>query len=108
MLKIENLRKLTEVELLKQISELKGKLMSLRFESSTGSLKENHLIKETKKDIAKIFTILKEKQVVAWKSKQVEETKKEVDVKSKNSPIKKLKNIPLKKRPLKKLKKEVK
>ncbi len=63
MLKIEDLRKNSKEQLLKQISELKGKLLSLRFESSTGQLKESHLINETKKDIAKIFTALKEKEM---------------------------------------------
>lgn len=68
MLKIEDLRKLSREQLLKQISELKGKLLSLRFESSTGQLKEAHLINETKKDIAKIFTALNEQKVTAVKA----------------------------------------
>ena len=60
MYKIEELRSKTRSELLKLISELKGKQMALRFESATGQLNEVHLLKSTKKDIAKVFTVLKE------------------------------------------------
>lgn len=63
MYKIEELRAKDRDELLKLISELKGKLLALRFESATGQLNETHLPKETKKDIAKIFTVLKEKEL---------------------------------------------
>lgn len=62
MYKIDDLRNKSEKELLNLISEVKGKLLSLRFENATGQLTETHLINVTKKDIAKIFTVLKEKQ----------------------------------------------
>lgn len=62
MYKIEELRKKNDLELLKLISELKGKLMALRFENATGQLNETHLVKQTKKDIAKVFTILNERK----------------------------------------------
>ncbi|BDV02630.1 MAG: hypothetical protein HPAVJP_5190 [Candidatus Hepatoplasma vulgare] len=62
MYKVEDLRNKSEKELLNLISEVKGKLLSLRFENATGQLTETHLISVTRKDIAKIFTVLKEKQ----------------------------------------------
>ncbi len=62
MYKIEELRNKSREELLQIISELKGKLLSLRFENATGQLNEIHLIKTTKKDVAKVFTVLKEKE----------------------------------------------
>ncbi len=62
MYKIEELRNKSREELLQIISELKGKLLSLRFENATGQLNEVHLIKTTKKDVAKVFTVLKEKE----------------------------------------------
>ncbi|CRX36949.1 / rpmC / 50S ribosomal protein L29 /:432235 Reverse [Candidatus Hepatoplasma crinochetorum] len=62
MYKIEELRKKNDLELLKLVSELKGKLMALRFENATGQLNETHLVKQTKKDIAKVFTILNERK----------------------------------------------
>ena len=63
MYKASELRSKSRDELLKLISELKGKLLALRFEAATGQLRETHLPSSTKKDIALIFTILKEKNV---------------------------------------------
>lgn len=60
MLKINDLKSKSQKELLHMVSELKGKLLALRFENSTGQLKESHLIHQTKKDIARIFTVLAE------------------------------------------------
>ena len=62
MYKIDELRAKTTPELLKLISELKGKQMALRFENATGQLNEAHLLKSTRKDIARVFTVLKEKE----------------------------------------------
>lgn len=62
MYKASELREKSREELLKLISELKGKLLALRFESATGQLNETHLPKATRKDVALIFTILKEKE----------------------------------------------
>ncbi len=63
MYKIEELRSKSREELLKLISELKGKQMALRFENATGQLNESHLLKSTRQDIAKVFTVLKEKEL---------------------------------------------
>ncbi len=63
MYKVDELRSKSKEELLKLISELKGKQMALRFENATGQLNEVHLLKSTKKDIAKVFTVLKEKEL---------------------------------------------
>ncbi|BDV03642.1 MAG: hypothetical protein HPPSJP_3630 [Candidatus Hepatoplasma scabrum] len=62
MYKIEELRKKNNQELLKLVSDLKGKLLALRFENATGQLNETHLIKQTKKDIAKLFTVINERK----------------------------------------------
>ncbi len=63
MYTMAELRSKSREELLKLISELKGKLLALRFENATGQLSETHLPSATKKDIAKIFTVLKEKEL---------------------------------------------
>ncbi len=62
MYKASELREKSREELLQLVSELKGKLLALRFENATGQLHETHLPKATKKDIALVFTILKEKE----------------------------------------------
>ncbi len=62
MYKASELREKSREELLQLVSELKGKLLALRFEAATGQLQEVHLPKATKKDIALVFTVLKEKE----------------------------------------------
>lgn len=58
MYTIEDLQKKSQKELLELVSELKGKLLALRFENSTGQLNETHLFQSTRRDIARIFTVL--------------------------------------------------
>ncbi len=80
MYTLTELRSKSREELLKLISELKGKLLALRFESATGQLTETHLPSATKKDIAKIFTVLKEKElniVIETKKTTTDKPKKE-------------------------------
>ncbi len=75
MYTLAELRSKSREELLKLISELKGKLLALRFESATGQLTETHLPSSTKKDIAKIFTVLKEKELeITNNSKETKKT----------------------------------
>ncbi|HHD92016.1 MAG TPA: 50S ribosomal protein L29 [Candidatus Portnoybacteria bacterium] len=48
-------------ELKRILQETKARLVQLRFEWKTKKLKNVNQVKETKKDIARILTILKEK-----------------------------------------------
>ncbi|BDU67764.1 MAG: hypothetical protein TYPL_4170 [Candidatus Tyloplasma litorale] len=72
MYKASELREKSREDLLKLISELKGKLLALRFESATGQLSETHLPSATRKDIALIFTVLKEKEQELENQKNLE------------------------------------
>jgi len=82
MYKISELRTKSREELLKLISELKGKLLALRFEAATGQLSETHLPSATKKDIALIFTVLKEQELGIVREVKPLKTKKSSKVKS--------------------------
>ncbi|MCW4573309.1 50S ribosomal protein L29 [Venenivibrio stagnispumantis] len=62
-MKAIELRKLTTEELKEKLKELKKKLMNLRFQNSIGALGKNSEIKETKRDIARILTILRERGI---------------------------------------------
>ncbi len=106
MYKASELRSKSREELLKLISELKGKLLALRFESATGQLTETHLPSVTKKDIALIFTVLKEKELgIEIKSKEVKkQTSKPVIKKEEVKPTPK----PVAKKPTTPKKEEVK
>ncbi len=69
MLNVNDLRSKSKADLLKQISELKGQLLVQRFQLATGQLTEAHVLNETKKDIARVFTIIKEKEMDEKESK---------------------------------------
>ncbi len=62
-MKAEELRKLTDEELKEKLVELKKKLMNLRFQNAIGGLEKPSDIKATKRDIARILTILREREL---------------------------------------------
>lgn len=57
-MKAKELRKKSESELQKILKEKREKLQKLRFDLSAGKLKNFQEIKQTKRDIARILTIL--------------------------------------------------
>jgi large subunit ribosomal protein L29 len=60
-MKAEDLRKKKKEELEKMLKEQREKLAKLKFDLSLGKLKNVREIRETKKDIARILTLLKQK-----------------------------------------------
>lgn len=59
-MKAAELRKRDKKELLKNVLELRKKLSDLRFKFSSGKLKNVKEINQSKKEIARILTILNE------------------------------------------------
>ena len=57
------MRELTDEELNEELNNLKEKLFQLRFQLELGQLKNSSSIKQVKKDIARIKTILKEREL---------------------------------------------
>lgn len=62
-MKANELRKMTNEELNEKLYELKKKLMELRFKNAVGNLEKSSEIKETKRTIARILTILREREL---------------------------------------------
>ena len=62
-MKTKDLRKMSEKELQKILRDEREKLLKLRFDLAAGKLKNIREIRERKKNIAKILTILNEKNV---------------------------------------------
>ena len=62
-MKPEALRKMTNEELLKQEQDLKAELFNLRFQTVTGQISNPSRIPACRKDIAKIKTILREREL---------------------------------------------
>ena len=46
-----------------ELAKSKEALFNLRFQAATGQLEANHRIKEVKRDIARIYTILREREL---------------------------------------------
>lgn len=59
----KELRAKTNEELIDLVIKLKGQLLQYRFKLAHGELDKPHLIKETKKVLARIYTILTERKV---------------------------------------------
>mgnify|MGYP003292115018 CR=1 FL=1 len=63
MMKIDKIKEMSSPELEKELSELKTELFKLRFSLATNGLDNPMKIKEVKKDIARINTILTERKL---------------------------------------------
>ncbi|MBO5309839.1 MAG: 50S ribosomal protein L29 [Clostridia bacterium] len=64
-MKKADIKSLTNAELTSKLSELKSELFNLRFSLATGNLPNNSQIKNVKKEIARIKTILRERELKA-------------------------------------------
>ncbi|ABR30822.1 50S ribosomal protein L29 [Thermosipho melanesiensis] len=62
-MKAAELRNLTNEELMNLLEEKKRTLMNLRFQNVLGQLNDHSQISKTKKDIARIKTILREREL---------------------------------------------
>ncbi len=61
-MKSAEIRQKTKEELLKNVKDYREKLRDLRFDLASGKVKNVRDIRNIKKDIARILTILKEKK----------------------------------------------
>ena len=63
MIKMTEIRKLTTDELNKKLEENKKELFNLKFSLSTGNLEKPHRIKELRHEVAKIKTVIREREL---------------------------------------------
>lgn len=61
-MKISEIRDMTSDELVAKVKELKSELLSYRFALATGQLANPKQISSTKKDIAKVKTVLAQRE----------------------------------------------
>ena len=64
-MKIEKIREMSSQDLNKELSELKTELFKLRFSLATNGLDNPMRIKQVKKDIARIKTVLRQRELEA-------------------------------------------
>ena len=67
MMKINKVREMSSPDLEKELGELKTELFKLKFSLATKGLDNPMKIKEVKKDIAKINTVLTERKIAESK-----------------------------------------
>ena len=57
------LRELSEEELIERLKESKEELFNLRFQHATGQLENTARLKAVKSDIARMYTVLREREL---------------------------------------------
>ena len=62
-MKINKMKEMSSPDLEKELGELKNELFKLRFSLATNGLDNPMKIKEVKKDIARIKTVLREREI---------------------------------------------
>ena len=62
-MKASKLHEMTNDELTGQLKDLKQELFNLRFQNATGQLGNVMVISRTKKDIARVKTVLREREL---------------------------------------------
>jgi large subunit ribosomal protein L29 len=61
--KASELRELSEEELVSRLKESKAELFNLRVQGATGQLDNHRRLQVVRKDIAKIYTIMREREL---------------------------------------------
>ena len=62
-LKAHELDELNDVDLEAKLREAKEELFNLRFQAATGQLESNGRLRTVKKDIARIYTVVREREL---------------------------------------------
>ena len=62
-MKVTDIRNMTAEELNAKLAELKKELFNLRFQHAVNQLENPHKLEEVKRDIARVMTVLKEKEL---------------------------------------------
>jgi large subunit ribosomal protein L29 len=62
-MKANNFRDMTDVELNQKLADLKGELFNLRFQLATGQLENPLRIRNVRREIARVKTIIREREI---------------------------------------------
>ena len=66
-MKVEDIRAKSDAELTSELTSLKEELFKLRFQHSTNQLENPAQISSVKKDIARVMTVIRERELTATK-----------------------------------------
>ncbi len=62
-MELKKMREMTEIELTGELEKMKKELFNLRFQHVTGQLENPVKMREVKRDIARVKTIIREKEL---------------------------------------------
>ena len=62
-MELKKMREMTEVELNAELDNMKKELFNLRFQHVTGQLENPVKLRETKREIARVKTVIREKEL---------------------------------------------
>lgn len=62
-LKAAELRGMSHAELTGKVTELKEELFTLRFQAATGQLESHGRLRSVRKDIARVYTVMQERNL---------------------------------------------
>lgn len=62
MLKISEIEKLDNTAINQKISDLRKELFDMRLQKNTSSIEKSHVLKQNKRDIARLLTVLNRKE----------------------------------------------
>ena len=66
-MKMEEIRKMSEKDILKKIDEDKTEIFNLRFAAASGSLEKPHRVSMLRHEVARLKTVLKERELEGLK-----------------------------------------
>jgi large subunit ribosomal protein L29 len=69
-MKIEKIRQMSDAELQTELKKMKTELFNLRFQHVTGQLENPIKLRDIKKDIARVKTVIREKELISEQSAQ--------------------------------------
>ena len=64
-MELNKIREMSEAELNAELSKMKKDLFNLRFQHVTGQLENPIMLRETRRDIARVKTIIREKEIAS-------------------------------------------
>lgn len=68
-MKARELKEMSEAELRQKEKEVTEELFNLKFQHATGQLENTQRLPQVRKDLARVKTVLREKEIAAAKSK---------------------------------------
>jgi len=66
---IEKIREFTDAEIQGELKKMKNELFNLRFQHVTGQLENSNRMKDVKRDIARIKTVIRENELAKEEQK---------------------------------------